>query len=122
MKTNNELHATFLQLINNVPVHRFDVLRDGVTKNVRDYAYGKGHYSIGNDFKAEVTFTDKTEQVIKGVVIKNKTFNTIVADFQSAEHMASIAHALDTRVLTSRVAGAKGIQQQAELNRLANAR
>ena len=60
----------FLTLINNSKVHRFDLNAAG-QKNTRDYAYGKSHYSVGEKFKAEVVFADKTETTVAKIVIKN---------------------------------------------------
>lgn len=109
----------FLALINNSPVHRVDVLKDG-TKNLRDYGLGIAHYSIGDKFKAEVVFADKSETVVSKVIIKNKTFNTIVAEFNRAECMAALAHALDNRTMITRFNSTRGAVMQAELTKMAN--
>ena len=109
---------TFLTLINNSKVHRFDLNAAG-QKNTRDYAYGKSHYSIGEKFKAEVVFADKTETTVAKIVIKNKTFNTIVAEFKDADSMSAIKHALDNRVLMTNLYRANAIKYHNELNRLA---
>ena len=109
----------FLALINNCPVYRTDLNAEG-KKNTRDYAYGVAHYSVGDKFKAEVIFTDKTETVIREVVIKNKTFNKTVAVFNYAESMSALKHALDNRVMMTRFNTTRGIAYQAELDKLAN--
>ena len=109
----------FLALINNSPVHRVDVLKDGA-KNVRDYAYGIAHYSIGDKFKAEIIFADKAETIVKKVVIKNKTFNKIVAEFDDANTMAAFKPALDNRTMVTRFNSTRGAVVQAELDKVAN--
>ena len=117
MKQNNT-QTTFVTLINNSLVHRVDLTSAG-QKNTRDYAYGIAHYSVGDSFKAEVNFADKTEAVIKNIVIKNKTFNTIVATFDSAESISPIMHALSSREMMTRMLTAKSMQTKAELDKLA---
>ncbi|MBE6459500.1 MAG: hypothetical protein E7009_00760 [Alphaproteobacteria bacterium] len=109
----------FLALINNVAVHRVDVFLDG-TKNTRDYAYGKAHYSVGDKFKAEITFADKEETIVKNIVIKNKTFNTIVATYSDADSMAAFKHALDNRAMVTRFNSTRGAVMQSELGKMAN--
>ena len=118
-KKRKYMKDNFLALINNSPVHRVDVLKDGA-KNVRDYAYGTGHYSIGDKFKAEIIFADKAETIVKKVVIKNKTFNKIVAEFDDANTMAAFKHALDNRTMVTRFNSTRGAVVQAELDKLAN--
>ncbi len=109
----------FLALINNVSVHRVDVFLDG-TKNTRDYAYGKAHYSVGDKFKAEITFADKEETTVKNIVIKNKTFNTIVATYSDADSMTAFKHALDNRAMVTRFNSTRGAVMQSELGKMAN--
>ena len=108
----------FLTLINNSKVHRFDLNAAG-QKNTRDYAYGKSHYSVGENFKAEVVFADKTETTVAKIVIKNKTFNTIVAEFKDADSISAIKHALDNRTMITRFNNTRGAMYQSELDRLA---
>ena len=109
----------FLALINNSAVHRVDVLKDG-TKNTRDYGYGIAHYSVGDKFKAEIVFADKTETVIKKIIIKNKTFNKIVAEIDDERAIAAFQHALDNRTMITRFNSTRGAVMQAELDKLAN--
>ena len=109
----------FLALINNSAVHRVDVLPDG-TKNTRDYGYGIAHYSVGDNFKAEVIFADKTEADVVQIVIKNKTFNKTVAVFCSPECISALKHALDNRTMITRFNSTRGAVMQAELSKLAN--
>lgn len=119
--TQKEAKNTFVALINNSPVHRVDLTRDG-QKNNSDYGYGLAHYSVGQNFKAEVRYTDKTETVVKQVFIKNKTFNTIVATFTEADYMGAVVHALESRTMATRMFGTKNQQLRAELGKLANVR
>ena len=109
----------FLALINSCAVHRIDVLKDG-TKNTRDYGYGIAHYSVGDNFKAEVVFADKTETVVKKVVIKNKTFNKIIAEFDDANTVAAFKHALNNRTMVTRFNSTRGAVMQVELDKMAN--
>ena len=109
----------FLALINNSAVHRVDVLPDG-TKNTRDYGYGIAHYSVGDNFKAEVVFADKTETIVKKVIIKNKTFNKIVAEYDDVSTKSAFKHALDNRTMVTRFNSTRGAVMQAELSKLAN--
>lgn len=109
----------FLALINNSAVHRVDVLQDGA-KNVRDYGLGIAHYSIGDQFKAEVVFADKSETVVSKVIIKNKTFNTIVATYADKDLMAAFKHALDNRTMVTRFNATRGAVMQSELSKMAN--
>ena len=109
----------FLTLINTSVVHRVDLNAAG-QKNTRDYAYGLAHYSIGDKFKAEVVFADKAETTVAKVIIKNKTFNKIVAEFNKSECMAAIKHALDNRTMITRFNATRGQVYQAELDKMAN--
>lgn len=109
----------FLTLINNSNVHRVDLNRFG-RKNTRDYADGIAHYSIGDNFKAEVIFTDKTERLVSHIIIKNKTFNRVVATFTAGPEVSAFKHALDNRVLMTRLYHANAIQYHNELNRMAH--
>lgn len=109
----------FLTLINNEKVHRVDLTKDG-KKNTRDYAYGLAHYSIGDKFKAEVKFADKEETTVAEVIIKNKTFNKVVATFQDSASMAALKHALDNRVMITRFNATRGTVFQAELDKMAS--
>ncbi len=108
----------FLTLINNSKVHRVDLNAAG-QKNIRDYAYGIAHYSVGDNFKAEIIFADKTETTVAKIVIKNKTFNTIVAEFKDANSVSAFKHALDNRTMITRFNNTRGAVYQAELDRLA---
>lgn len=109
----------FLTLINTSAVHRVDLTKDG-KKNTRDYDYGLAHYSVGDKFKAEIRFTDKTEQEAAKVIIKNKTFNTIVAEFSDKNTISAFKHALDNRVMITSFARTRGTTMQTELSKLAN--
>ena len=91
----------FLALINNSAVHRVDVLPDG-TKNTRDYGYGIAHYSVGDNFKAEVVFADKT------------------AEYDDVNTKSAFKHALDNRTMVTRFNSTRGAVMQAELSKLAN--
>ncbi|MBO5833555.1 MAG: hypothetical protein J6R22_01210 [Alphaproteobacteria bacterium] len=116
---NDTTAFTFITLINNAPVHRVDLTKDG-KKNTRDYAYGLAHYSVGSDFKAEVRYTDKTETTVAKVIIKNKTFNTIVAEYAgNTEAASALVHALDNRTMITRLVKTNGQKTQAELSKLA---
>ena len=108
----------FLALINNSSVHRVDLNQFG-RKNTRDYADGIAHYSIGDNFKAEIVFTDKTERLASHIIIKNKTFNRVVATFTDAAEVSAFKHALDNRVLMTNLYRANAIKYHNELNRLA---
>ena len=55
-----------------------------------------------------------------GKDVKNKTFNTIVAEFNRAECMAALAHALDNRTMITRFNSTRGAVMQAELTKMAN--
>jgi hypothetical protein len=107
----------FLSLINNSNVHRVDLNQFG-RKNTRDYADGIAHYSIGDNFKAEVIFTDKTERLVSHIIIKNKTFNRVVATFTAGAEVSAFKHALDNRVLITQLKRANAIKYHNELNRL----
>ena len=119
--TQKEAKSTFLALINNSTVHRVDLTRDG-QKNNSDYGYGLAHYSVGSSFKAEVKYTNKDEDIICKVIIKNKTFNTIVAEFTEPDYMGALVHALESRTMATRMFGTKNQQLHAELSKLANVR
>ena len=108
----------FLTLINNSNVHRVDLAANG-QKNTRDYAYGIAHYSVGDNFKIEVVFTDKTEKVISKIVVKNKTFNAPVATFATAADISAVKHALDNRVLMTRLYSANVAAYNSNLSKLA---
>ena len=108
----------FLTLINNSNLHRVDLNAAG-QKNSRDYGYGIAHYSVGDNFKAEVVFSDKTETSVSKIIIKNKTFNTIVAEFKDAASVSAIKHALDNRTMITRFNATRGSMYQAELDKMA---
>ena len=109
----------FLTLINNSNVHRVDMNAAG-QKNLRDYAYGITHYSVGDKFKAEIVYTDKTEVAMEKILIKNKTFNAIVAEFTDIESISAIKHALKNRTMITHFNSTRGSMHQAELDKLAN--
>ena len=108
----------FLTLINTSAVHRVDLNAAG-QKNTRDYAYGIAHYSVGDNFKAEVIFADKEETTVSKIVFKNKTFNKIVAEFNRADCMSALKHALDNRTMITRFTATRGQVYQTELNKMA---
>lgn len=115
------LKEKFLAEIKNQPVHRVDLNAAG-QKNTRDYAYGIAHYSVGPDFKAEVVFFDKKEEVATAVLIKNKTFNTVVAQFKHPDCISEFVRALDSAALINKLSKKQvEYKQSVELNRLANA-
>ena len=109
----------FLTLINSCNVHRTDLNAAG-PKNLRDYVFGITHYSVGDKFKAEIVYTDKTEATIAKIVIKNKTYNAIVAEFKDLESISAIKHALENRTMITRLINTRGSVYQAELDKLAN--
>lgn len=108
----------FLTLINNSNVHRVDLNQLG-RKNTRDYSDGIAHYSIGDNFKAEVIFTDKTERFVSHILIKNKTFNKVVATFTDGAEVSAFKHALDNRVLITQLQRANAIKYHNALNCMA---
>lgn len=108
----------FLTLINNSNVHRVDLNQLG-RKNTRDYSDGIAHYSIGDNFKAEVIFTDKTERFVSHILIKNKMFNKVVATFTDGAEVSAFKHALDNRVLITQLQRANAIKYHNALNCMA---
>ena len=114
------LKETFLSEIKKRPVHRVDLNASG-QKNTRDYAYGIAHYSVGPNFKAEVIFFDKKEEVVTAVLIKNKTFNTVVAQFKHPDCTSELKRALDSAALITKLSKNQAMYKQAsELQKMAN--
>jgi hypothetical protein len=92
----------YLEIIKNSNIHRVDLNAAG-EKNTRDYAYGRDHYSVNSELKAEIIFADRGQTMPVKVLIKDKTFNKIVAEFADTASVSELKHALDARVLYTRM-------------------
>lgn len=90
----------FLAIINSNAVHRVDLTKDG-KKNTRDYGYGRAHFSISPEYKAEIVYTDKTESTIEKILIKDKTFNKIVATFSTKNDTDELNRTLAHRITSA---------------------